>query len=135
MRSTSQSCMVVLQQDQAPRLEPAPADLNIHQPIRPRPRPIILDEDMYSDEEEGEYIMMQQQHWRNRGGLGTPLSAEFEELQWPPCFNPVILPQYDGDSGPREFLLKYEATVEATGEVLACKVKALVLSLRGLTQH
>ena len=48
---------------------------------------------MYSDEEEGEYIMMQQQHWRNRGGLGTPLSTEFKELQWSPCFNPVILLQ------------------------------------------
>ena len=45
---------------------------------------------MYSDEEEGEYRMMQQQHRRNHGGIGTPLSMEFEELQWPPRFNPAI---------------------------------------------
>jgi len=57
--------------------------------------------------------------------------VKFEELQWPPRFNPAILLQYDGDSDPREFLLKYEAAVEATGGGAACKVKALVLSLRG----
>jgi len=61
--------------------------------------------------------------------------VEFEELQWPPRFNLAILPQYDGDSDPREFLLKYESVVEATGGGAACKVKALVLSLRGLAQH
>jgi len=60
---------------------------------------------MYSDEEEGEYRMMQQQHRWNRGGPGTSLSVEFEELQWPPRFIPAILPQYDRDSDPREFLL------------------------------
>ena len=88
---------------------------------------------MYSDEE-GEYRMMQQ-HQRNRGGLGTPLSAEYEELHWPPWFNPAILPQYDGESDPRDFLLKYEAAVEATGWGPACKVKAFIISLKGLVQH
>ena len=77
---------------------------------------------------------MPHQH-RPQQGLGTPLSAEFEELQWPPCFNPAILPQYDGDSDLKEFLLKYEAAIEATGGGPACKVKAFVLSLKGLTQH
>ena len=130
-------CMAMLQQDQAPCPEPAPAP-HAAQPVRPLPRPIIIiiiEEVMCSDKEEGEYRMMQQHHWQHRGGLGTPLSVEFEELQWLPCFNPAILPQYDGDSNPREFLLKYEAAVEATGGGTACKVKALVLSLRGLAQH
>jgi len=36
---------------------------------------------------------------------------------------------------PRDFLLKYEVAVEATGRGNACKVKALVLSLRGPAQH
>ena len=88
---------------------------------------------MYSDEE-GEYRMMQQHQW-NLGGLGTPLSAEFEELHWPPWFNPAILPQYDGESDPRDFLLKYEAAVEAIGGGPACKVKAFIISLKGLVQH
>ena len=68
--------------------------------------------------------MMQQHHRQHRGGLDTPLSVEFEELQWPPRFNLAILPQYDGDSDPREFLLKYESVVEATGGGAACKVKS-----------
>ena len=92
--------MAMLQQDQAPRPEPVPA-LHAPLPVRPRPRPIIIEEEGYSDEEEGDYKMLQQQHQQNRGGLGTPLSVEFEELQWPPRFNPAILPQYDGDSDPR----------------------------------
>jgi hypothetical protein len=52
---------------------------------------------------------------------------EFEELQWPPHFNPAILPQYEGDSNPREFLLKYEAAVEATGGGAALKGSTLGL--------
>ena len=77
---------------------------------------------------------MSHQH-RPQQGLGTPLSAEFEELPWPPSFNPTILPQFDGDSDPKEFLLKYEAAIEATGGSPACKVKAFILSLKGLAQH
>ena len=48
-------------------------------------------------------------------GLATPLPAEFEELPWPPRFNPTILPQFDGDSDPKDFLLKYEAAIKASG--------------------
>src|SRR6185436_955054 len=64
-----------------------------------------------------------------------PFSAEFKELPWPPRFNPTILPQYDGDSDPKDFLLKYEAAIEASGGGATCKVKAFFLSLKGLTQH
>ena len=48
-------------------------------------------------------------------------------MQWPHRLNPAILPQFDGESDPEEFLLKYEATT--------CKVKALSLALKGLTQR
>ena len=67
--------------------------------------------------------------------LATPLSVEFEELPWPPRFNPTILPQFDGESDPKDFLLKYEAAIEASGGGATCKVKAFVLSLKGLAQH
>ena len=67
--------------------------------------------------------------------LPTPLSVEFEELPWPPRFNPTILPQFDGDSNPKDFLLKYEVVIEASGGGSACKVKAFVLSLKGLAHH
>ena len=105
------------------------------QPQRLCHKPVIIEEELYSNEEEGEYAVIQQQHQPQQGGFGTPLLVEFEELQWPPRFNPAILPRYVGDSDPREFLLKYEAAIEAIGGGAACKVKALVLSLRGLTQH
>ena len=80
MRQQIHERMAILQQDQAPRLEPAPVAPHAPQPVRLRLRPIIIEEEGYSDEEEGDYRMLQQQHRQNRGGLGTPLSVEFEEL-------------------------------------------------------
>ncbi|RLN42589.1 uncharacterized protein C2845_PM01G43950 [Panicum miliaceum] len=58
-----------------------------------------------------------------------------EQVAWPPHFNMVILPQYDGVVDPREFLLKYEAVVESNGGGSAIKVKAFVLALKGSVQH
>ena len=46
-----------------------------------------------------------------------------------------MLPQFDGESDLEEFLLKYEATIEASGGGTACKAKALVLALRGLAHR
>jgi len=99
------------------------------QPHRLLQQPILIEEGQYSNEEEGEYVVQHQ--LRLQQGLTMPLSAEFEELPWPPCFNPTILPQFDGDSNPKDFLLKYEAAIEASGGGPACKVKAFVLSLKG----
>jgi len=53
----------------------------------------------------------------------------------PRWFNPTVLPQYNGESNLREFLLKYEAAIEATGGGSACKAKALILALKGLAQQ
>ena len=108
------------------------------QPQRLRQEPIIIEEDQFSDEEEGEYRMPRQlrpQHDRLQQDLVTPLAIEFEELPWPPRFNPTILPQFHGESDPKDFLLKYEAAIEASGGGAACKVKAFVLALKGLAQH
>jgi len=129
MRQTIRDRLVMMKH---PRQAPKPMQ-QAPQPQRLRQQPILIEEDLYSDEEEGEYVMPHQQ--RPQQGLITPLSAEFEELPWPPCFNPTILPQFDGDSDQKDFLLKYEAAIEATGGGPACKVKAFVLSLKGLTQH
>ena len=46
-----------------------------------------------------------------------------------------MLSQFDAESDPEEFLLKYKATIEAAGGGTTCKAKALVLALRGLTQR
>jgi len=110
----------------------------VPQPQSVRQQPIFIDEEQYSDEEEGEYRMPHQlrpQQIRPQQDLATPLSVEFEELPWPPRFNPTILPQFDGESNPKDFLLKYEAAIEASVGGAACKVKAFVLSLKGLAQH
>ena len=118
------------------RQDPRPVQQAPH-PQRLRQQPVLIRE-QFSNEEEGEYVMPQ--HLRPRQfhpqeDLTTPLSVEFEDLPWPPRFNPTILPQFDGDSDPKDFLLKYEAAIEASGGGAACKVKAFVLSLKGLAQH
>ena len=84
---------------------------------------------MSDAEEEGEYC----RHYRHRGPQSL-LSEELEEMQWPRHFNLAVLPQFDGESDPKEFLLKYEATIKETGGGSACKAKALVHALRGLAQ-
>ena len=56
-----QDRMVMLQQEQAPRAELVVVVPPAIQPNRHRPQPIVVDEDMYSDEEEGEYRHAQQQ--------------------------------------------------------------------------
>src|SRR6185437_4390044 len=93
-----------------PSVKPMP---QAPQPQRLCQHPVFIEEELYSDKEEGEYVIPH--HHRPQQGLGTPLSAEFEELPWPPRFNPTILPQFDGESDPKDFLLKYEATIEASG--------------------
>jgi hypothetical protein len=63
------------------------------------------------------------------------VDSRIEQTPWPPCFNVLILPQYDGETDPREFLLKYEAAVESNGGGLAIKAKAFVMAVKGSTQH
>jgi hypothetical protein len=45
----------------------------------------------------------------------SPLSVELESAPWPCHFNANILPQYDGDYDPKEFLMKFEAEWNPTG--------------------
>ena len=76
------------------RQDPKPVQ-QVPQPHRLRKQPIFIDEERYSDEEEGEYRMPHQlrpQQFHPQQDLAMPLSVEFEELPWPPRFNPTILP-------------------------------------------
>ena len=97
-----------------------------HEPPRFSPRVVPIEEIFDRSESDGE------EHYRRRHQRISPLSEELEEVQWPHRLNPAILPQFDGESDPEEFLLRYEATIEASGGGTACKAKALVLSLKGL---
>jgi len=46
----------------------------------------------------------------------------------------MIIPQFDGESDPKEFFLKYKVATESSGGGQAVKAKALVMAFKGLTQ-
>ncbi|RLN03863.1 uncharacterized protein C2845_PM13G12290 [Panicum miliaceum] len=68
-------------------------------------------------------------------GLAPRSWWSWKKEEWPPRSNTVILPQYDGEIDPGEFLLKCKATVESNGRISAIKAKASVLALKGSAQH
>jgi hypothetical protein len=84
--------------------------------VRPRERTIHIEDGPNEDSEE-EYRGRRGHHRRLRwrGEPWTPLAVELEQVPWLPRYNVVTLPQYDRESDPREFLLKYEAAVESNG--------------------
>ena len=99
-----------------------------HEPPRLRPKFVPVEEIFDHSESDGD------EHYHRRHQRISPLSKELEEVQWPHRLNPAIYPQFDGESDPEEFLLKYEATIEASGGGTAFKANALVLALKGLAQ-
>ena len=120
-------------QAQPPPPPPPPKEMIMinprqHEPPRFLPKFVPVEEISDHSESDGE------EHYRRGHQRRTPLSKELEEIQWPHRLNPAVLPQFDGESNPEEFLLKYEATIEAAGGGTACKAKALVLALRCLAQ-
>ena len=125
--------MLQLEQLQAPPKPPqrdvVRANPRHQEPPRSRPKFVPVEEISDHSESDGEECYRRSHH------RISPLSEELEEVQWPHRLNPAILPQFDGESDPEEFLLKYEATIEASGGGTACKAKALVLALNGLAQR
>ena len=61
----------------------------------------------------------------------SPLSVELENAPWLRRFNATTLPHYDGESDPKEFLMKFEAAVESNGGDSTTKAEAFVLALKG----
>ena len=126
---------------QAPPPPPPPketATTNLWQHVPPRVRPTIIPIEENSDRSESddeENYQRGYQRRRQHHDLRTPLSKELEEIPWPHQLNPAMLSQFDAESDPEEFLLKYEATIEAAGGGTTCKAKALILALRGLAQR
>jgi hypothetical protein len=118
--------------------EPAPTTTRQHPPPKIRPATIPIEqisEHSDSEIEEVDHNQRWRQPSRPHSSAKTPLSEELKEVQWPRRFNPTVMPQFDGESNPKEFLLKYEATIEAIGRGTTCKFKALVLTLRGQAQR
>jgi len=112
-----------------PQREAVVANPRQQEPPRSRQKFVPVEEISDHSESDGEECYRRSHH------RISPLSEELEEVQWPHRLNPAILPQFDGESDPEEFLLKYEATIEASGGGTACKAKALVLALKGLAQR
>ena len=71
-----------------------------HEPPRLRLKFVSVEEISDHSESDGE------DHYCRRHQRMSPLSEELEEVQWPHHLNPAILPQFDGELDPEEFLLK-----------------------------
>ena len=102
---------LLLEKMQAPPPPRETATTNSRQHVPPRVRPMItpIEENSDRSESDGEENYRRgYQRSRQHHGLRTPLSKELEEIQWPHHLNPAVLPQFNGESDPEEFLLKYE---------------------------
>lgn len=105
--------------------------------MRPKDRTIHLDEEINEEAEEeyrGDHIDRRKRS-RCREDPWSPLSVELEEVPWPHRLIMAIVPQYERESDPREFLLQYEAAVESNGGGSAIKVKALSMAMKGPVQQ
>ena len=99
-----QAQRMLLEKMQAPPLPPKEmAATNPRQHAPPRVRPMIIPIEKISNRSESEG----EEHYRRSYQRRTPLSEELEEIQWPHRLNPAVLPQFDGETDPEEFLLKY----------------------------
>ena len=84
-----------------PPKEMAATNPRQHEPPRVRSRIIPIEEISDCSDSDGE------DHNRRGYQRRTPLSEEREEIHWPHRLNPEVLLQFDGESNPDEFLLKY----------------------------
>jgi hypothetical protein len=64
----------------------------------------------------------------------SPLSTELQATPWPSSYKPPQLPMYDGHSGPKQFLMSYEATISSYGGNTAVMAKSFVMAVRSVAQ-
>lgn len=105
--------------------------------VRPIDKTIHLSDEINEDFEE-EYYKDHRERRKRMRRLEEPwtqLSTELEEVPWPHRFNAAIMPQYEGESDPREFLLRYEAAVESNGGGSGVKAKPFVMALKAPAQQ
>lgn len=66
----------------------------------------------------------------------TPPSSELEEADWPKKFRlPAAMLDYDGESDPREFTLRYSVAISSAGGDDTTKAKVMVMALKGAAQQ
>jgi hypothetical protein len=64
----------------------------------------------------------------------SPMAAELQATPWPPSYKPPQLPMYDGHSDPKQFLMRYEATISSYGCNTAVMAKSFVMVVRSVAQ-
>jgi hypothetical protein len=66
----------------------------------------------------------------------SPLSLELENVDWPPKFKLLIsLPEFNGESDPRQFLQKYNVAISSGGVHGVAMARAMTIALKGSTQQ
>jgi hypothetical protein len=61
----------------------------------------------------------------------SSLSIGLQTAPWPPKFKPVSLPKYNGFENSRQFLMRYESTVNSAGEDDVALDKSFIISCEG----
>jgi hypothetical protein len=61
----------------------------------------------------------------------SPLSLRLQTAPCPPKFNPVSLPKYNGYGNSRQFLMRYESTVNSVGGDDVALAKSFIVSCEG----
>jgi hypothetical protein len=59
----------------------------------------------------------------------SPLAEHLQLMPWPLHYRAVPLPKYHDNTGPRKFLMCYEAAIASAGGDEATLVKSLIISL------
>jgi hypothetical protein len=65
----------------------------------------------------------------------SPLSTNLQLAQWPIGYKFNMIPTFNGESDPRQFLMSFEAPVIAGGGDETTLAKSLVMAVKGLAQH
>jgi hypothetical protein len=64
-------------------------------------------------------------------GPESPLSIGLQTAPWPPKFKPVSLPKYNGFGNSRQFLMRYESTVNSAGGDDVALAKSFIIACEG----
>jgi hypothetical protein len=60
----------------------------------------------------------------------SPLTIGLQTALWPPKFKPVSLPKYNAFGNSRQFLMRYESTVNSAGDDVAL-AKSFIIACEG----
>jgi hypothetical protein len=61
----------------------------------------------------------------------SPISIGLQTAPWPSLFKPVSLPKYNGFGNSRQFLMRYESTVNSAGGDDVALAKSFIIACEG----